>query len=497
MGTMRVLLFGSILFVSFTWVVGACGGETAPAPTPPTTAEPTATASPSPVPTPTPTAYERSLPLFDHDRHAPLGIDESSESVRDGVTVHDISYSSPRGVRVSAFLVVPDGPGPFAGLIIQHGIPGYREFHLGYAMVLAKTGAVVLLIDAPFSRRMRADSTAQPFTFTEQDRDEQVQLIIDLRRGVDLLASRADVDADRIGYIGFSHGAAMGGLLAGVESRVRAYVLAVGAGGLTEFLADESGPMGRLFFLPKTRQDEWLRWMEDIEPIGYVGHAAPAALFFQNARRDQAIAEDDAVRYQEAGSEPKRVEWYDSGHNLPLEAILDQVEWLQKEIGIDAASFEVPDRTQTMPSPERFADAFQTLSSLVRASGSTELQAKFLELTGSALWTAPPLPQGLSDQLARVAGASGELRVRDRLQELMEAPRDGRAAPFLELIDLIEASGHPGLEVYHRGVIVLMLYGRQPSMRVSGEFVALAEATGSEEVLEALRETGLGPALPR
>ena len=96
----------------------------------------------------------------------------------------------------------------------------------------------------------------------------------------------------------------------------------------------------------------------------------------------------------EAGSEPKRVEWYDSGHNLPLEAIFDHVEWLQEEIGIDAAGFEAPGLAVAMPSPDRFFEAFQTLSSLVRASGSTELQAKFLELTDSLLWTAPPYPGG-------------------------------------------------------------------------------------------------------
>lgn len=486
------------MVASLAVVVGACGGETEPSSNPnPTPTSPTPTAVPVAVPTPTPTDYERSLPLFDYDEHAPLGIDESSASERDGVTVHDISYSGPKGTRVSAFLVVPDGPGPFAGVIVQHGMPGYRNDHLEYGMVLARTGAVVLLIDAPFARRMRADSAAQPFTFTEQDRDEQVQLILDLRRGVDLLASRSDVDADRIAYVGFSHGAAMGGLLAGVEGRIGAYVLAVGAGGMTEFLADEDGPIGRLFFLPQTRQDDWLDWMEEIEPIRYVGHAAPAALFFQNGRRDQAIAEDDAVRYQEAGSEPKRVEWYDSGHNLPLEAILDHVDWLQEEIGIDAASFEAPGLIAAMPSPERFVGAFQTLSSLVRASGSAELQAKFLELTGSVLWTAPPLPRGLSDQLSSVAGASGELRVRDRFQELMDAPRHGRAAPFLELIDLVETSGHPALEVLHRGVVVLMMYGKRPPMRVAGEFVALVEATGSQEVMAALRETGLDRASGR
>jgi cephalosporin-C deacetylase-like acetyl esterase len=56
--------------------------------------------------------------------------------------------------------------------------------------------------------------------FDERDRREQIQLIVDLRRAVDLLVARDDVDPDRIGYLGVSYGGAMGGLLAGVEDRV-------------------------------------------------------------------------------------------------------------------------------------------------------------------------------------------------------------------------------------------------------------------------------------
>ena len=493
---MRLFLLCFLLLVWLAVVTTACSGGTAPIATPGPPAA-TSTATPSPVPTPTPAAYERSLVLFDYDAQEPLDVDETSASVRDGVTVHDISYASPNGGRAPAFLIVPDGAGPFAGVIVQHGMPAYRDSHLGYAMVLAKTGAVVLLVDAPFARRMRADADAQPFTFTEDDRDEQVQLIVDLRRGVDLLTSREDVDADRLGFIGFSHGAAMGGLLAGVESRIGAYVLAVGAGGLISFHQEETSPIGRLFFLPQERQDQWLDWMEEIEPILFVGQAAPAALFFQNGLRDRAIDEEAAVRYQEAGSEPKRVEWYDSGHNLTLVAILDQVEWLGSLIGIDAERFEVPEQPSGPPSPERFVHAFQSLALLVRTSGSTELQERFLELVGSAVWPAPPLPQGVTDQMTVVAGASGQAQVRDRLRELMDAPRHSRAVQLLELTALIEASGHPALEVIHQRVIASMLFGRPPTETAAERFVAVAESLGNEEILAALEETGLGSASGR
>jgi hypothetical protein len=82
--------------------------------------------------------------------------------------------------------------------------------------------------------------------------------------------------------------------------------------------------------------------MEPIEPIHFVGHASPSALFFQNARYDNLVNESDALTYQTTGSEPKKVAWYDSGHGLPSQAYMDMVEWLAEQIGIDAAKFTIP-----------------------------------------------------------------------------------------------------------------------------------------------------------
>ena len=185
-------------------------------------------------------------------------------------------------------------------------------------------------------------------TFREEDRDHQIQLIVDLRRGVDLLASRADVDTNRIAYVGLSYGAAMGGLLAGVEKRIKAYVLMAGDGGLIEHFCDTAKvPYSCEAFQfesagSERRLERWLKAMEPIEPIRFVGHAAPAALFFLNGRHDRAVPEADALRYQRAGSEPKRIKWYDSGHQLPPEASRDLVEWLQSQVGIDAGSYRTP-----------------------------------------------------------------------------------------------------------------------------------------------------------
>ena len=307
------------------------------APSTPTVVPPTLTPVNTEVPTstPVPDVYREGLPLFEYDDSQPVRITENSVQEENGYTFHDISYPSPRGGDVPAYLLVPEGPGPFAGVILMHGSSGSRRTMLFLAEDLVQTGAVVLTISAPSARIPGRDW----ITFTPLDRDEQIQLMVDLRRGVDLLARHEKVDPKLIGYVGYSYGAAMGGLLAGIEPRIKAYGLMVGDGGLVDHFMENGEPTGGFQRFDAESRRRWLEAMEPIEPIHYVGHASPSALFFQNARRDQSVTEADALAYQAAGSEPKRVEWYDSGHDLPEQAYADVIRWLGERIGIDSSKF--------------------------------------------------------------------------------------------------------------------------------------------------------------
>jgi dienelactone hydrolase len=330
-------------------LLAAC--QPAPSPLPPPTpsaAPPIITPSPTHSHTPTPTHAPLPSPtpppggLFAYDASAPLDLLEAGTETHPGFTQIDLSYASPHGGRVPAYLIVPDGPGPFAGLILMHGSSGNRDTQVDFARDLAPTGAVVLLISGPSGRPDRLARIDTWITFTPNDRAEQIQLIVDLQRGVDLLLSRPEVDPARLGYVGYSYGAAMGGLLAGVEHRLAAYGFMVGDGGLVAHFTDADGPIDYLAEMPPAAQADWLAAMEPIEPIEFVDEAAPAALFFQNALRDTLVSREDTEAYQAAGSEPKRVAWYDSGHGLPRQAYLDMVAWLAEHLGLDAAQFNGP-----------------------------------------------------------------------------------------------------------------------------------------------------------
>jgi dienelactone hydrolase len=59
---------------------------------------------------------------------------------------------------VPALVVVPKGKGPFPGVVVQHGLPDTKEGMLPAGIDLARTGAVAVLIDAPFNRPGKAAS---------------------------------------------------------------------------------------------------------------------------------------------------------------------------------------------------------------------------------------------------------------------------------------------------------------------------------------------------
>jgi uncharacterized protein len=129
----------------------------------------------------------------------------------------------------------------------------------------------------------------------------------------------------------------MGGLLAGVEHRIAAFVLMSGDGGDPASLVEHLQQLGLSMESGPDRSSgplkAWLATMRPIEPLTWVKRAS-SPLLFLSGRRDQLVSRRAAVRYQQAAPQPKEIRWYDSGHVLTAEAWCDAARFLGRQIGI-------------------------------------------------------------------------------------------------------------------------------------------------------------------
>jgi dienelactone hydrolase len=280
---------------------------------------PTRTPQPDPTITPTPTLippYETLVEIFEYDHEQPVDLVVEAEDTRDGVIVQNVKYYGAehwayhRPLRVTAYLVLPVGDGPFPALLYLHAGMMNKDQYLDEAVLLARSGVVCLLIDGPLSSSR--GSRLDPFDLPKV-RDAYIRTVIDLRRGVDLLESLPQVDPQRMAYVGHSYGATWGGVLAGLETRLQAYVLMAGYAQISE---------------NDTPQ------VPELDAIRYLGFAAPAAYLFQFAEHDAFIDRDEAQLYFDTANEPKTMLWYDTDHfTLQHVSQADRLNWLGSHLG--------------------------------------------------------------------------------------------------------------------------------------------------------------------
>src|SRR3954470_14255779 len=204
-----------------------------------------AAAADSPKEKPVP-PFEELVRQFDYDRNAPLNLREEKKEQRDGATVIELSYDSPRGGRVPATLVLPPGKGPFAGILFGHWMMQRSSFRnrkqfLEEALLLARSGAASLLTDTPLIRPGFIPEKAG-LKGEIQNAEASRQQVIDFRRGVDLLIARGDVDPARLAYVGHSYNAHTGGILSGVEKRIGSFVLMAGVFADEEYVFESQTP---------------------------------------------------------------------------------------------------------------------------------------------------------------------------------------------------------------------------------------------------------------
>jgi cephalosporin-C deacetylase-like acetyl esterase len=139
--------------------------------------------------------------------------------------------------------------------------------------------------------------------------------VIDMRRLIDWAETRPEIDASRIGFVGFSMSALVTATLLGNEPRVKAAVLMMGAANYADIFAtchDRAGEVRdhviKTFGWSLDQYREFFRGIfGPADPTKFSGHYAPEKILMIDAMFDDCMPESSRAALWEVAGHPKRI----------------------------------------------------------------------------------------------------------------------------------------------------------------------------------------------
>jgi formylglycine-generating enzyme required for sulfatase activity/dienelactone hydrolase len=258
------------------------------------------------------------LKYYDYPK-TPLNAAIVETTKGDGWIRQTIAYDGEGGDRVTAYLYLPANAS--GRLQVVHFVPASdvengtnslatsTEEHV-IASVKAGRAAFAVLLRGYLGRSRSADYV-EPSPGSEAFRAKVANWIIDLRRGLDYLETRSDLDATRIAFFGPSAGARMGLYLTAIDSRYRSVCLA-GAG----------------------LRKAYLGYIASANPIGFAAHVHGPVLMVQGRYDENLPLASAADPLFNLLPNPKRLELYDGGHVPPIDYLVRTLNaWLDQTLG--------------------------------------------------------------------------------------------------------------------------------------------------------------------
>ena len=254
---------------------------------------------------------------FRSDHAALLAPEEKPMDGGEKFTKLLVTFNGIAGDRVPGHLYLPKtSSGRRSAVLVQHGIGDKKRatYIVATCERLAALGVIALAIDAP-NRGDRAAKDQPGISFLNPASVQKwfQQHCGDYSRALDYLATRADVDPERLGYVGFSWGAITGITFAAHDERVRV-MTSIGGGSLAGYLA-----------LPAKAGE---KLSASLDPADHIAHYAPRPLLLINSTKDQLVLPPLARVLHKAAGPGSEIKWYETDHffnGIDRDAVLQSV----------------------------------------------------------------------------------------------------------------------------------------------------------------------------
>ena len=273
--------------------------------------------------------YQKALLTYADDAGQPLAVKSGGAQAIGGVRLLRFSYRSANGQRVPALLFTPSRASaahPVPCLVLLHGLGGSKEQMAALALFAAKAGYASLAIDE-YGQGDRTPAKPPTQSQAEELATTVHQSALDVRRGLDYLETRPDINKQKIGLVGISLGAIIGTVAAGVDPRLKATALISGGGDWGLILRTLSANRTEVggHSTAGLRNMDWDRVSAGLapeDPLTFAPHIAPRALLMVGGRRDTTIVVPAQQELYDAARDPKEIQWFAQyGHVPPPEVV--------------------------------------------------------------------------------------------------------------------------------------------------------------------------------
>jgi dienelactone hydrolase len=278
-------------------------------------------------------ALEIGRALVSYDTALPLDAEVKEKAPRE----FHVVFSSTHGERIPALFWQPETPGPKVPcVILMHGLGGNKETMTPFAQFLTKQGYACIAIDAKYhGERPKGPAAFALLKLPYDGRDALAQTVVDLRRTIDYLASRGDIDMTRIGYIGYSMGALLGAIVSGVDARVACPVLIVGGGNWDALVSKSILPLAGDRDVKNADVRKGITdALAPLDPALWVGLISPRPVLMINGETDNIVPSASSKALHAAARQPKKIVWYPGGHMAPPDLLAKEIPaWFAEHLG--------------------------------------------------------------------------------------------------------------------------------------------------------------------
>jgi dienelactone hydrolase len=263
--------------------------------------------------------------LFEYDRSKPIKVEVVNSETENGLIIEEVEWSVTATQKADALAVRPAKPKKPAPLVVlQHWGGGTKEDFRADAIAFAKKGFHAVSVDAPWLWSTVDTSVNRLRNYP----DDIINSVKAIRQLVDWYYSLKG-SPKKVYYVGHSYGATLGGLLVGVEPRIRAAVLMAGLASVSNSMTDD--PKG-FWERDKTERkalfDSVTHRLSLMEPELFINRSK-ARIFHQVASNDQLLTRQQSERYIKATRNLDKVRWYQTDHIFKSDSALnDRVRWI-------------------------------------------------------------------------------------------------------------------------------------------------------------------------